>query len=53
MCALRAVIKMNVEERTMKKAKQKNREKAKEAGSVLLFAVGVNAPFFAHIWGLI
>lgn len=52
MCALRVVIKMNAEVKAVK-MKQKSREKAKEAGGVLLFAVGVNAPFFAHIWGLI
>lgn len=50
MCALRVVIKMNAEE---VKAMKQSKERAKEAGGVLLFAVGVNAPFFAHIWGLI
>lgn len=29
------------------------KNKIKEAGGVLLFAVGVNAPFFAHIFGII
>lgn len=29
------------------------KNKMKEAGGVLLFAVGVNAPFFAHIFGII
>lgn len=29
------------------------KNKMKEAGGVMLFAVGVNAPFFAHIFGLI
>lgn len=29
------------------------KNKVKEAGGVMLFAVGVNAPFFAHIFGLI
>lgn len=51
MCALRAATKMNAEVNVMKT--KQNRERLKEAGSVLLFAVGVNAPFFAHIWGLI
>lgn len=24
----------------------------KEIGGIVIFAVGVNAPFFLHIWGL-
>lgn len=28
-------------------------DKVKEIGGIALFAVGVNAPFFLHIWGLL
>lgn len=50
MFALRAVTGLIAE---VKKMSRKNKEKMKEAGGILLFAVGVNAPFFAHVWGLI
>ena len=48
----KAVISWNAEGKwKVKKMKKKTKENIKEAGGVLLFAVGANAPFFAHFMG--